>query len=461
MARFLLFWLLGVFVLAVPIIGTHAQETPPVNNPHQGLSSSSPPESCKGCHTQIYDEWRDSFHAKATTSPAFRGMFTIFDFSTQGKAPAECLNCHSTDSKYRQNHEELRQAILEDRPNTPGITCTACHGITQVEDIPDLMVPVENQPVTLPAHNVEKGELFKKSVMCSSCHDYNNAHAVGGDWQKGVPCCDTNRDFRRTEMAKRGVTCQSCHMASGLSENPKAWKNELSEQTSFKSTLMRWLNLEQYVEKKKWKGHRFPGSHDAPMLKSAFDIQLESTRDGDTVIANIAIKNLTGHSIPNGCPPRTRIFLKVWLEDSDGFELDGKQVEYGINFKDKNGNEPAMVDTAVSRGFDQVFEAEKTDHQRFVLSMSDADEGQVYLKGSMTYVHFVMPPSDAQNRMQQGLIKRIKAGTESEKDFILNTEIPGRMAAMNRLASAYNPIVIWQFKANVSDNGLTELEVKQ
>tara|TARA_R110002126_G_scaffold289079_1_gene443537 strand:+ start:1190 stop:2575 length:1386 start_codon:yes stop_codon:yes gene_type:complete len=431
------------------------------NEPHKGLSRSSPPESCKGCHAQIYDDWKDSFHAKSTTSPAFRGMFTIFDFSTQGKAPQECLNCHSAESKYNKNYQELRQAILDDQPNTPGTTCAACHGITEVDDVPDLLVPVTNHPVTLPAHNVEKGELFKKSVMCSSCHDYNNAHAVQGDWRKGVPCCDTNRDFRRTEMAKRGVTCQSCHMADGLDKNPTAWKDTLTESSSLKQAVMRWLNLEQYTEDKTLKGHRFPGSHDAPMLKSAFDIQLETVREGYTVSAEMAIKNLTGHSIPNGCPPRARIFLKVWLEDSDGFEIDGRQIEYGINFKDKNGNQPAMVDTAVSRGFDQVFEAEKTEQRQFKLSLEEADDNPVFLKASMTYVHFVMPPSEAQNRMQQGLIKRIKAGSDAEKKFILDTEIPGRMAAMNQLSSAYKPIVIWQAKGKVTDKGVAELEIKQ
>ncbi|GMR16645.1 MAG: hypothetical protein BMS9Abin31_1003 [Gammaproteobacteria bacterium] len=224
---------------------------------------------------------------------------------------------------------------------------------------------------------------------------------------------------------------------------------------------MRWLNLEQYAENKIWKGHRFPGSHDAPMLKSAFDIQFDAIRTSNNITANIAIKNLTGHSIPNGCPPRARIFLRIWIEDSDGFEIDGQQIEFGINFKDKNGNEPAMVDTAVSRGFDQVLEAEKIETRNFKFSLTDADEDPVHIKASMTYVHFVMPPPEAQNRMQQGLIKRIKAGNEEVKNYILETEIPGRMAAMNRLFSAYKPIVIWQAKGKISKNGVANMEATQ
>ncbi len=65
------------------------------------------------------------------------------------------------------------------------------------------------------------------------------------------------------------------------------------------------------------------------------------------------------------------------------------------------------------------------------------------MKASLTYVYFVMPPPEAQNHMQQGLIQRIDAGTQETKDYILNVEIPGRMAAMNRLTSAYTPVVMW------------------
>jgi len=411
---------------------------------HRGLTASSPPESCRSCHHDIYEQWKKSFHAKSTTSPAFRGMATLFNFSVGPKYARECLNCHATDVKLSGDYNARWQAILTDKPNTRGVTCTACHAIRDVDkDNYNPLIPVKMRAVRMPFHNVERSPLFKKGVMCSSCHDYNNSHAVRGDWERGVPCCTTNRDFRKTKMAKKGVQCQTCHMAPGLDKNPKAWKKALDAVTGFKERLMNLVGLSRYVENKPMPSHLFPGSHDPNLLKSAVDAHLDvKVMNEGKVALQVNLKNLTGHSIPNGCPPRTRMFLRLWLEDADGFEIDSHQVEYGLNFKDKNGFEPAMVDAAVARGFVHVLEAEKTGVVKSVFDIPH-DGTPVTAKASLTYVYFVMPPSEAQNRMQQGLIRRIRAGSQKEKDFILNIEIPGRMAAMNRLASAYPPVVMW------------------
>lgn len=416
---------------------------------HKGLTVSSSSKSCQSCHSEIYDQWKESFHAKATTSPAFRGMATLFNFSAGAKSARECLNCHATDVKLTGDYQARWQAIMDDKPNTPGVTCTACHSIRDVDkNNHDLLVPVTIKAVKTPFHNVERSALFKKEVMCSGCHDYNNSHAVQGDWERGVACCNTNRDFRKTKMAKDGVTCQTCHMAPGLDKDPNAWKKAISSRGSFKDTLFRLVNLGQYSEKKIFRGHRFPGSHDADLVKSSVKTKLTVESNNKEITLKATIKNLTGHSIPNGCPPRARIFLRLWLEDEDGFEIDSKQVEYGFNFIDKYGFEPVGVAAAVGRGFDHVIEAEKISEvtARFEYPK---DSSEITAKASLTYVYFVMPPTEAQNRLQQGLIRQIQEGTQEKKDFILNVEIPSRMGAMNRLVSAYNPVVMWLTKQKI------------
>jgi len=237
-------------------------------------------------------------------------------------------------------------------------------------------------------------------------------------------------------------------MAKGLDNNPEAWKEALATSSSLKMKLLKLVNLDRYWEKPEYSGHRFPGSHDADVAKSAIDAKLSILSNDKKIILTAAIENLTGHSIPNGCPPRARIFLRLWLEDEDGFEIDSKQVQYGINFINKKGFEPAMVDTAVGRGFDHVLEAEKISEVKASFDYPE-DSTAIIAKASLTYVYFVMPPTAAQNRMQQGLIKKIKAGTPEQKDFILNVEIPGRMGAMNRLVSAYKPVVMWHVKQKI------------
>jgi hypothetical protein len=297
--------------------------------------------------------------------------------------------------------------------------------------------------VKTPFHNIENSTLFRKEVMCSGCHDYNNSHAVQGDWEKGVACCNTNRDFRKTEMAKQGVSCRTCHMAPGLDKDPKAWQKALTSRGSIKNTLLRLVNLSRYAENRELRGHRFPGSHDTEVLKTALETDFSVKQENDKVRLRVTVKNLTGHSIPNGCPPRARVFLRMWLEDADGFEVDSYQQEYGFNFKDKDGFEPVMVPTAVARGFDHVLKAEATEDVRAEFTLPTED-GPFTVKASLIYNYFVIPPPEAQNRIQQGIIKRIQASTPAQRDEILNVEIPRRMAAMNVLTSTFPPVLMWQ-----------------
>jgi len=414
-----------------------------VSETHAGLATSNPQESCQSCHSEIYDQWKDSFHAKATTSPYFRGVATLFNFTVGPKYASECLNCHATDVKLTGDYQSRWQAILADKPDTPGITCTACHAINNVKDAPDISVPVKMTAIKTPFHNVENSPMFKKAVSCSSCHDYNNSHALLGDWKKGPACCDTNRDLKKTEMAKKGVSCQTCHMAPGLDKDPKAWQKALSSRGSIKNTLLRLVNLNRYAENREFRGHRFPGSHDAKFLKTAVKTNFNVKQENGKVRLQVTIKNLTGHSIPNGCPPRARIFLRMWLEDADGFEVDSLQKEYGFNFKDKDGFEPVMVPTAVARGFDNVLEAEATEDVKAEFTLP-SEGGPFTVKATLIYNYFVTPPPEAQNRVQQSIIRRIQASTPAQKDYILNVEIPKRMAAMNLLTTTYPPVLMWQ-----------------
>jgi len=434
----------GTWGLAPPSIAAPIQgKSEAASETHAGLVASNPPESCQSCHSEIYDQWKDSFHAKATTSPFFRGVATLFNFSVGPKYASECLNCHATDVKLTGDSQARWQAILDDKPDTPGITCTACHAINNVKDAPDISVPVKMTAIKAPFHNVENSPMFKKEVSCSSCHDYNNSHALQGDWKKGPACCTTNRDFRKTEMAKKGVSCQTCHMAPGLDKDPKAWQKALSSQGSIKNTLLGLVNLDRYAENKVFRGHRFPGSHDAEFLKTAVKTSFEVQRKKNKVLIRVDLENLTGHSIPNGCPPRSRIFLRIWLEDADGFEVDSQQEEYGFNFKDKDGFEPVMVPTAVGRGFDHVLEAEAIEKVKAEFTIPSED-GPFTVKASLIYNYFVVPPPEAQNRVQQSIIRRIQASTPAQKDYILNVEIPKRMEAMNLLTSTYPPVLMWR-----------------
>lgn len=134
--------------------------------------------------------------------------------------------------------------------------------------------------------------------------------------------------------------------------------------------------------------------------------------------------------------------LRFWAKDKDGFEVAFRMKEYGFNFVNNAGYEPGMVNDVKDRGFDYVLEAEKTTEENFSFAIPE-DTDKVTLNATLTYIFFVTPPPEAKERMQQGIIARIRAAkTQKEKDEILKVEIPTRMNSMNTMESTYPPVVM-------------------
>ena len=133
--------------------------------------------------------------------------------------------------------------------------------------------------------------------------------------------------------------------------------------------------------------------------------------------------------------------LRFWAQDEEGNELFSDSREYGFNFIDNAGYEPGMVDNVAGRGFDTVIEADQITQERFTFPITET-AGQIELHATLTYIFFVTPPPEAKDRMQQGIIARIRQGTPEEKDRILNEEIPDRMASMNTMETTYPPVIM-------------------
>src|SRR3989338_1478565 len=45
-------------------------------------------DSCKDCHQEIYDQWRESMHSKSSTNTVFQACWTVRN------NPPFCSNCH-------------------------------------------------------------------------------------------------------------------------------------------------------------------------------------------------------------------------------------------------------------------------------------------------------------------------------------------------------------------------------
>jgi hypothetical protein len=95
------------------------------------------PESCKGCHTEAYEAWRASKHARSTES-----------LTPEQQKDARCTTCHSPN--------------LADQKTT-GISCETCHGGGQYYAPAYVMKDAELARLV--------GLLDPSEKSCRSCHE--------------------------------------------------------------------------------------------------------------------------------------------------------------------------------------------------------------------------------------------------------------------------------------------------
>ena len=55
-------------------------------------------DSCKDCHQEIYDQWRESMHSKSSTNPVFQACWTVKN--NPPSAPIAISPCWSKNPKF-------------------------------------------------------------------------------------------------------------------------------------------------------------------------------------------------------------------------------------------------------------------------------------------------------------------------------------------------------------------------
>jgi nitrate/TMAO reductase-like tetraheme cytochrome c subunit len=125
---------------------------------------------CNECHKTIYEEWSQSYHAKAYVNDPFKQ-------ATRGYQEQACIPCHAAQEIAEENALKLRPVHREE-----GINCTTCH----------LRNNMIYGPYKLVAkHPSEQDESMLTAEFCAGCHmpSYQEWQASGSQRQ-----------------------CQECHM---------------------------------------------------------------------------------------------------------------------------------------------------------------------------------------------------------------------------------------------------------
>ncbi|MCU0767147.1 MAG: cytochrome c family protein [Gammaproteobacteria bacterium] len=360
-------------------------------------------EVCKGCHNDVYKQWKKSMHAQSTAlADPLHGAFyqqEVGDPRAEGQLHQKtqtfpvCLACHAPNAALAKSTKlDAKPAFSE------GVNCVSCHTLKNYKGIrkpdgkfqlgiaayevspnelqgpqgvgrhlaalkaggdlfggggddkqkpnPHLGKPVTFEGKEIPALPMEGNPKLMKSMdACMGCHDQrNNA--------QGAPLCQTGSEY---DFSQSKVSCLSCHMPinNGVAD------------------------------------HTMGGGHDKGMLQRGPMMEIAVDKQGDKLQAKAVLKNLLPHSLPTGAPFRN-MFLKltayndkgevVWQSAKEHPAKDDPQAYFQYQMVDDEGK-PAMPPVATKIGLDSRLKA----HEERVLSYDIPAKGVVLVRGELYY----------------------------------------------------------------------------
>ncbi|WP_457551651.1 multiheme c-type cytochrome [Desulfobacula sp.] len=331
------------------------------------------PETCSGCHGEIFEQWENSMHNLSHKDPVYLRVAQFLRKGLTDKGEIQeaesCVKCHTPVGVLTG----FPQKLSDDLSKTPeiatlGIQCDYCHSaqtITRMynnglvlkpgqgEDEPGIKYgPFDDS--TPDFHEAEFSKLHTESQICGTCH--NVKHVTFGtdlettytEWQ--------NSSYNSKDPAKR-IECQGCHMyqrpgipATGSSprpENPGA-ATDFSDERPHIFTHY-FVGGNTFVPNKS--GGQDKSKLAVERLKNAaklsIDTSLISQKKLSITVANIG----AGHSIPTGVGDLRQVWLEITIQDKDHktifqtgalngkHELSKDAVIFRTVFGDEKGNE--------------------------------------------------------------------------------------------------------------------------
>lgn len=249
-------------------------------------------EKCGHCHISIYEEWRNSAHARAYVNPVFKKLTANYRISF-------CLNCHAPVTIFAPEKITTRDYLRAE-----GVTCISCHLLQ------DKLHGPLNIPNPIPPHPVgENNTFYKQSKLCGQCHQ--KAYAEWGKWDSG-------------QTQKK--TCQECHMPSQ--------RRRLIQD-------LPWRLVQPVHDTKR---HSFTWQYES-LYKKAVEVKITQVFfSAAQTQGNLVVKgNELGHSLPTGDYGYHEVAIILTLED-----------EWGKTVADKIQSLFVETDTSLKAGEERI-----------------------------------------------------------------------------------------------------------
>ncbi|VAX15091.1 hypothetical protein MNBD_NITROSPINAE01-1469 [hydrothermal vent metagenome] len=367
-----------VFTFSGPLNASAADAEVKLNP--NGFTSS---KVCAECHSQIYSNWKDSMHARATSDPIFRASYYEAHYKSGGKARDLCLRCHAPTTKMTQEYN------LDGEITSEGLTCDFCHSLKAIDmkkefpfilDVGTVKYGPNKKGSDAKIHTIMKSKIHTSARLCASCHEYR---------PNGVAVMSTYSEWQNGPYALEGIPCQRCHMP------------EVEGEIAIGVTADRG---------KKVYSHKLAGGHSVVQLKKALTLSIANVQRAGgmmTVTANVTNSG-SGHRVPTGIPTR-KLILHCKVTLTNGKTFMEKKVYEKVLF-DKDGNEltndaDIMMGLGDSIVKDNRIYPRETRSERFTFNIPDREEASISL-----WVDYLYQPKviqDMEMRVEMGRAETI------------------------------------------------------
>jgi len=298
------------------------------------------PDTCAGCHSDIFEQWNNSLHNLSHKDPVYTrvALFLRQGLTDQGEIDEaeSCVKCHTPVG----NITGFPLKLSDDLSKTPdiaarGIQCDYCHSVVKIkqmynnglvlepgygEDDPGIKYgPFDDAEPDF--HEAAYSALHQSPEICGTCHDVKHV-SFGTDLEttytewKNSPYNSDDPDER--------IICQGCHMfqrpgvpATGITERPKN-PGAAADYSMERPHIF----THYFVGGNSGVPARFGDQQKADMaiarLQHAAHLELDLSLLEKKQLKIVVSNTGAGHSLPTGVGDLRQVWLEVTVQDKNG-----------------------------------------------------------------------------------------------------------------------------------------------
>ena len=331
------------------------------------------PETCSGCHSEIFEQWENSMHNLAHKDPVYSrvSQFLRKGLTDEGEIEEaeSCVKCHTPVGYVSGFPLKISDDLSKTAEiATQGIQCDYCHSaetITRMynnglvlnpgqgEDDPGIKYgPFDD--ATPDFHEAQYSKLHTESKICGTCHDVKHA-AFGTDIETTYTEWK-NSPYNSKDPAKR-IECQGCHMyqrpgipATGSTDRPANPGTATDDSDERPHIFTHYFVGGNTSVPGKFGGQK-KGKMAIERLQNAATLSVDTSKINQKKLDIMVSNTGAGHSIPTGVGDLRQVWLEITIQDkdhkisfqsgvlNDRRELSSDAVIFRTVFGDGKGNE--------------------------------------------------------------------------------------------------------------------------